>query len=100
MLEIDMTASYDLVIRRGKIVDGTGKKAYSGDVAVKDGKIAAIGKIDGAGAQEIDASGRIVTPGFVDVHTHYDGHVTWTNRLYPSSKHGVTTVLMGNCGVG
>jgi N-acyl-D-aspartate/D-glutamate deacylase len=95
-----MTASYDLVIRGGKIVDGTGKPAFSGDVAVKDGKIAAVGKIDGSGAKEIDAAGRIVTPGFVDVHTHYDGHVTWTNRLYPSSKHGVTTVLMGNCGVG
>ena len=95
-----MTASYDLVIRGGKIVDGTGKPAFSGDVAVKDGKIAAVGKVDGTGKDEIDAAGRIVTPGFVDVHTHYDGHVTWTNRLYPSSKHGVTTVLMGNCGVG
>jgi N-acyl-D-aspartate/D-glutamate deacylase len=95
-----MTAQYDLVIRGGTIVDGTGKPRFAGDVAVKDGGIAAVGKVEGQGAEEIDATGRLVTPGFVDVHTHYDGHVTWTNRLYPSSQHGVTTVLMGNCGVG
>jgi N-acyl-D-aspartate/D-glutamate deacylase len=93
-------ASYDLVIRGGTIVDGTGKPGFKGDLAVKDGKIAAVGTIDGAGREEIDASGRIVAPGFVDVHTHLDGHVTWANRLNPSSQHGVTTVLMGNCGVG
>lgn len=95
-----MTHPYDLVIRGGTIVDGTGRPRFDGDVAIKDGRIAAVGKIDGSGREEIDASGRLVTPGFVDVHTHYDGHVTWTNRLYPSSLHGVTTVLMGNCGVG
>jgi N-acyl-D-aspartate/D-glutamate deacylase len=95
-----MTASYDLVIRGGTIVDGTGRPGFSGDVAVKDGRIAAIGKVEGEGREEIDATGRIVSPGFVDVHTHLDGHVTWANRLNPSSAHGVTTVLMGNCGVG
>jgi N-acyl-D-aspartate/D-glutamate deacylase len=95
-----MTANYDLVIRGGTIVDGTGKPGYRGDVAVKDGRIAALGVVEGRGGEEIDAAGRIVTPGFVDVHTHFDGHVTWANRLNPSSQHGVTTVLMGNCGVG
>ncbi len=95
-----MTASYDLVIRGGTIVDGTGKPGFRGDLAVKDGKVAAVGKIEGAGKEEIDATGRIVAPGFVDVHTHLDGHATWANRLNPSSAHGVTTVLMGNCGVG
>jgi N-acyl-D-aspartate/D-glutamate deacylase len=95
-----MTQAYDLVIRGGAVVDGTGAPAFVADVAVKDGRIAAVGEIAGQGAEEIDATGRLVTPGFVDIHTHYDGHVTWTDRLYPSSKHGVTTVLMGNCGVG
>ena len=95
-----MTASYDLVIRGGTIVDGTGKPGFKGDVAIKGGKVAAVGTVDGAGKEEIDAGGRIVAPGFVDVHTHLDGHATWSNRLNPSSQHGVTTVLMGNCGVG
>lgn len=93
-------ASFDLVIRGGTIVDGTGKPGFKGDLAIKDGKIAAVGTFDGTGTEEIDASDRIVAPGFVDVHTHLDGHVTWANRLNPSSAHGVTTVLMGNCGVG
>jgi N-acyl-D-aspartate/D-glutamate deacylase len=95
-----MSARYDLVIRQGTIIDGSGKPGYTGDVAIKDGRIAAVGRIDGAGTEEIDARDLLVTPGFVDIHTHYDGHVTWTNRLGPSSDHGVTTVLMGNCGVG
>ena len=95
-----MTVGYDLVVRGGTIVDGTGKPGFNGDVAVKDGRIVAVGVVDGKGKEEIDATGRIVTPGFVDVHTHLDGHVTWANRLNPSSQHGVTTVLMGNCGVG
>ena len=95
-----MSAPFDLIVRNGTIVDGTGKPGYGGDIAVKDGRIAAIGKIHGAGTEEIDARGLLVTPGFVDIHTHYDGHATWTNRLGPSSNHGVTTVLMGNCGVG
>jgi N-acyl-D-aspartate/D-glutamate deacylase len=95
-----MGARYDLVIRKGTIIDGNGDPAYAGDVAVNQGRITAVGRIDGAGAEEIDARDLLVTPGFVDIHTHYDGHVTWTNRLGPSSDHGVTTVLMGNCGVG
>jgi N-acyl-D-aspartate/D-glutamate deacylase len=92
--------SYDLVVRGGTIVDGTGKPGFKGDVAIKDGRIAAVGTVAGEGKEEIDATGRIVAPGFVDVHTHLDGHVIWANRLNPSSQHGVTTVLMGNCGVG
>ncbi len=95
-----MTAQYDLVVRGGTIVDGTGNPRFRGDVAVKDGMIAAVGSFEGTGREEIDAAGRIVTPGFVDIHTHYDGHATWTDRMLPSSQHGVTTVLAGNCGVG
>lgn len=91
---------FDLVIRGGTIFDGTGAPGFSGDLAIKDGKIAAIGDISGAGAEEVDATGKIVTPGFVDVHTHYDGQVCWSDRLDPSSLHGVTTAVMGNCGVG
>ncbi|MBS4728455.1 amidohydrolase family protein [Mycobacterium sp. SM1] len=92
--------SYDLVIRNGRIVDGLGGEPYLGDVAVRDGVIAGIGTIDGAAAREIDATGLLVTPGFVDLHTHYDGQSIWSDRLTPSSAHGVTTVVMGNCGVG
>jgi N-acyl-D-amino-acid deacylase len=91
---------FDLVIRNGLVIDGTGSAPFKADVAVRDGKIARIGAIDGTGAEELDAKGCIVTPGFIDVHTHYDGHVTWTDRLVPSSNHGVTTAVMGNCGVG
>jgi len=95
-----MNAEFDLVIRGGLIVDGGGGEPFAGDVAVKDGKIAALGKVDGQGAEEIVATDQVVTPGFVDIHTHYDGQVTWESRLSPSSGHGVTTVVMGNCGVG
>lgn len=91
---------YDLIIRNGLIVDGSGKPGFTGDVAVSGGKIAAIGKVDGSAKQEINADGKLVTPGFVDIHTHFDGQATWENRMSPSSNHGVTTVLMGNCGVG
>lgn len=93
-------ADYDLILRGGEIHDGLGSPGRIADVAVKDGRIAAIGTIEGSADEEIDASGRLVTPGFVDVHTHYDGQATWENRLVPSSNHGVTTVVMGNCGVG
>lgn len=91
---------FDVVIRNGTIVDGGGGAPFPGDLALRDGKIVAIGAVPGSGAEEIDAAGAIVTPGFVDIHTHYDGQVTWENRLAPSSDHGVTTVVMGNCGVG
>ena len=93
-------AEYDLILRGGSVVDGTGAPPFDADIAVADGKIVAIGKVTGYGTQEIDARGCIVTPGFVDIHTHYDGQITWENRLAPSSDHGVTTVVMGNCGVG
>ncbi|MBU3705189.1 MAG: amidohydrolase family protein [Mycobacterium sp.] len=92
--------SYDLVIRNGTIVDGLGGEPYRGDVAVSGGVIVAVGAVDGSGTREIDAAGLLVTPGFVDLHTHYDGQAIWSDRCSPSSSHGVTTALMGNCGVG
>ena len=95
-----MAGEYDLIIRGGLVVDGTGTEPFEADVAVTGGRIASIGKIGARGAEEIDAKGRVVTPGFVDIHTHYDGQVTWEHRLVPSSAHGVTSVVMGNCGVG
>lgn len=93
-------ADYDLIIRGGTVHDGLGSEARIADVAVKDGRIAAIGSVAGSAAEELDARGLLVTPGFVDVHTHFDGQCTWENRLAPSSSHGVTSVVMGNCGVG
>lgn len=92
--------TYDLIIRGGTIVDGTGAARFTGDVAIKDGLIAAVGSVQGDAKDEIDATGKIVTPGFVDVHTHYDGQATWDQEMAPSSWHGVTTAVMGNCGVG
>jgi N-acyl-D-aspartate/D-glutamate deacylase len=91
---------YDLIIRGGSIADGSGAPIYDGDVAVRDGRIAATGVVAGKGKEEIDARGLLVTPGFVDIHTHYDGQATWEERLVPSSWHGVTTTAFGNCGVG
>lgn len=91
---------HDLVIRNGTIIDGTGRPALEADIAIDDGRITQVGTISGAGREEIDASGKIVTPGFVDIHTHYDGQATWDSMLAPSSLHGVTTLVMGNCGVG
>lgn len=95
-----MANEFDLVIRGGTLADGLGGELRDADVAVRGGKIAAVGKVSGSGREEIDARGRVVTPGFVDIHTHYDGQATWDSRLQPSSWHGVTTVVMGNCGVG
>src|ERR1700759_4281556 len=93
-------AEFDLVIRGGNVADGLGGALREADVAVEDGKIAAVGKVARNGTEEIDAKGKLVTPGFVDIHTHYDGQATWDSRLAPSSWHGVTTAVMGNCGVG
>ncbi len=93
-------AEFDLVIRGGEVADGSGAEPRAADVGVRDGRIAAVGPSLGRGAEEIDARGRLVTPGFVDIHTHYDGQATWDAQLAPSSWHGVTTAVMGNCGVG
>src|ERR1700722_7852398 len=91
---------HDIVIRNGKIVDGTGAPAFIGDIAIDNGVITSVGGKAGAARREIDAAGMLVTPGFVDIHTHYDGQVTWDPYLTPSSWHGVTTLVMGNCGGG
>ncbi|HXR36378.1 MAG TPA: amidohydrolase family protein [Candidatus Binataceae bacterium] len=91
---------HDLVIRSGKIVDGSGQPAFNGDVAIDAGIITAVGGTAGAARREIDAAGLLVIPGWVDIHTHYDGQVTWDPYLTPSSWHGVTTIVIGNCGVG
>jgi len=95
-----MTHAVDLLIRGGLVVDGTGAEPFEADVAVAGDRIVAVGKLNGGAREEIDARGQVVTPGFVDIHTHYDGQATWESRLVPSSSHGVTTVVMGNCGVG
>ena len=89
-----------LIIRHGMIVDGTGHTPFVGDIKIVDGLIQEVGQVTGTADQEIDATGLLVTPGFVDIHTHYDGQVTWSNRVASSSQLGVTTVVMGNCGVG
>ena len=91
---------HELVIRNGLVVDGTGAAPRQADVAVDGGRITEVGRVDVDGAQEIDAAGKVVTPGFVDIHTHYDGQVTWDPTLSPTSWHGVTTLVLGNCGVG
>src|SRR5690348_10728176 len=95
-----MVTEHDMVIRGGNVVDGSGAEPVVADVAIDGARIAAVGRVRGTGRKELDAAGLLVTPGFVDVHTHYDGQVTWEDRLTPSSDHGVTTVVTGNCGVG
>lgn len=103
MVKWDLTRGYpvaDLIIAGGTIVDGTGGDAFVGDVAVTDGIVTAVGRVDGHADRRIDAEGCVVTPGFVDIHTHFDGQATWDPMLEPSSLHGVTTVAVGNCGVG
>ena len=93
--------NYDLIISGGSIVDGTGAAPYNGDVAIRDGKIAKMGDLnEDSAAKTIDATGQTVTPGFVDLHTHLDAQVGWDPELTSSSYHGVTTALIGNCGVG
>src|SRR6476661_6699227 len=95
-----MDHRFDLVIRSGTVFDGTGSEPRDADVAISGGRIVEVGKVSGNGAEELDAKGMIVTPGFVDLHTHYDAQVTWSSEITPSSCNGVTTALIGNCGVG
>ena len=95
-----MAREIDLVVHGGWVVDGTGAERFKADIAIHAGKIIAVGKVTIHAKDALDARGLTVTPGFVDIHTHYDGQVTWADRLVPSSSHGVTTVVMGNCGVG
>ena len=95
-----MARDASLIIRGGTLVDGTGAQPYEADIAIGDGRILEIGKISAKAPEEIDAKGLIVTPGFVDIHTHYDAQATWSSRLLSSSINGVTTALLGNCGVG
>src|SRR5581483_8071507 len=91
----------DAVIKGGSIVDGTGAAPVTGDVAVRDGKIVSVGeRLDEEARETIDADGALVTPGWIDVHTHYDGQATWDEVFEPSTSNGVTTLVMGNCGVG
>ena len=92
--------NYDLLIKNGTVVDGTGSEGFVADVAIKDGMVVAVGQISADATQTIDASGKVVCPGFVDPHTHYDAQISWDTLLSSSSEHGVTTVVMGNCGVG
>ena len=91
---------HDLVIRGGLVVDGTGREPFVADIAIDGATLTTVGTVPGRGRRELDARGLVVTPGFVDIHTHYDGQAFWTSQLAPSSAHGVTTVVMGNCGVG
>jgi len=93
-------ADFDLVIRGGTVVDGTGSVPVEADVGVSGNKITQVGRIAGRGTEEIDAKGKLVTPGFVDIHTHYDAQAVWDSHMTPSSNHGITTAVMGNCGVG
>src|SRR5262249_2225467 len=91
---------HDIVIRGGASGAGSGSAPFEADLAIDGGTIAAVGRVTERGREEIDARGKVVTPGFVDVHTHYDGQATWDPLLTPSCWHGVTTLVMGNCGVG
>src|ERR1700689_5054986 len=92
--------AYDLLIKKGTVVDGTGAPRRTADVAIHHGQIAEIGKITDGAAKTIDADGLVVAPGFIDPHTHYDAQICWDPAISPSSWHGVTSVVMGNCGVG
>ena len=98
--EDEAVAEIDLVIRGGLVCDGSGAEPYEADIAISGDQIVEVGQVAQQGKEEIDAAGRVVTPGFVDLHTHYDGQAIWSERLIPSSQHGVTTAILGNCGVG
>ena len=91
---------FDLLIRGGTVVDGTGAPARTADVAVQDGKVVELGRVEGRAKRTLAAEGLVVTPGFIDIHTHFDGQATWDPHLSPSCWHGVTTAILGNCGVG
>ncbi|HEY5013502.1 MAG TPA: amidohydrolase family protein, partial [Acidimicrobiia bacterium] len=91
---------HDLVVKGGLVVDGTGAAPRTADVAITDGVVTEVGRVSGSARETLDADGLVVTPGFVDVHTHFDGQITWDPLLTPTCWHGVTTVVMGNCGVG
>ena len=90
---------HDLVVRGGTVVDGSGHPARTADVAVDDGRIVEVGRVDGRGRRKIDADDLVLTPDFVDAHTHFDGQATWDPHLTPSRWHGVTTAILGNCGL-
>src|SRR5262245_21447474 len=93
-------SEHDLIVRGGTVLDGTGADARTADVAISDGVVTEVGRVTGTAARTLDADGLLVTPGFVDIHAHYDGQASWGSRMVPSSWHGVTTVVAGNCGVG
>ncbi|MHB1924735.1 MAG: amidohydrolase family protein, partial [Acidimicrobiales bacterium] len=93
-------AEHELVIRGATVVDGRGGAPYTADVSVAAGRITGVGRVEGSAARTVEADGAVVTPGFVDIHAHYDGQATWDSQLTPSAWHGVTTVVVGNCGVG
>ncbi len=95
-----MVDTHSMVIRGGTIVDGSGAEPFEADVAIDDGRITAVASRLPRGREEIDAKGHLVTPGFVDLHTYYDAQVTWSSQINPSSWNGVTTAIIGNCGVG
>ena len=92
-----MTMQYDTIIRGGLVVDATGAEPRIAYVAITDGVIRVVGEVSGSAREEIDARGLLVTPGFIDLHTHYDGQAVWSQRMNPSSSHGVSTVVLGNC---